>query len=495
MPHEPLEPSHGHLRAGRSRASVAGVAWNLVNVLMGTGLSTLVFVVASRVLSPGDFGVVALALSLVMLVSCLVPLGFGEALVQRAEVTPDHLDAVFWLCGAAGLALYAVVVLGAPLLAGLAQAPAVAPVLPLVGLRLPFDALAAVPAALLARRMNYRAFALRTALANGLGAAVCLAMVWAGFGFWALAASQVVSSAATLAVVTAVSGWRPRPRLGASALRDLRAFGLAATGTRAISEMRLDQILLGALAGPAVLGLYFFARRLFQMLNDLSVGVFSPVTGVLFASMQGEPEKARQAFLAAGFAAMLVGLPMFGGLIVVADTAVPVVFGAQWADAVVAVRGMSAIGLMAVVGIVQASLINGRGHAGWWLAYQGTSQLLSAPIVLVAYPLGGLDAVMAALVLRTLLLWPLSVRKTLRLLDLPLRAYLGSLWGPAAATLAMAAAVEAVPWAWPGLDGAARLGVEIGVGAAAYVVAAVLLAGGRIRALVDGARRSRGRTA
>jgi teichuronic acid exporter len=489
-PESPTRGALGHLRQGRAGAAARGVAWTLVNVLASTGITTLVFVVTSRVLAPGDFGLVALAAGLAGAASCLVPLGFGEGLVQRAELEDGHVEAVFRLCAALGVAAYLLLLLASPFLAGWFDMAALPAVVAVVGLRILFDSLAVVPGALLARRMNYRAFAVRTAVANGLGGILCLLLVWAGQGFWALALSQVASSGLGLAVLAATSGWRPgAARASRAQLRDLARFGLSASGMRAVSEARLDQIALGAIAGPGPLGLYFFARRLFQMVNDLTVGVFTPVTGVLFASLQGEPAKAREAFLLAGFAATLAGLPLFGGLIAVADTAVPTVFGPGWEGAVPAVRGFAAIGLMAVIGIVQATLINGRGHAGWWLAYQGTSQLLSAPIVLVAYPLGGLDLAMALLVARTVLMWPLSVRKTLRLLDLPLATYLRSVAAPLAATLAMVGALAVLDRAAPGLEGWPRLGVELALGALTYILALGALAHRRLRQLAALARR------
>jgi O-antigen/teichoic acid export membrane protein len=468
------------------------VAWALVNVLVSTGITALVFVVTSRVLSPGDFGLVALAISVVMLVSCLMPFGFGDAMIQRAELQDRHLDVVFWACSLSGVVAYVLLLLNAGRLATWVDAPGIEPVLALIGTRMVFDGLSVAPGSLMRRQLRYRSFALRTAIANGLGGVVCLSLIWAGAGYWALAAAPVVGSAANCVVVAAMCGWTPRLKFNRAAFRDLRSFALAASATRAIGEVRLDQIVLGAVAGPVVLGLYFFSRRILQMLSDVTAGAFGSVMGVLFASLQGEPETSRRAFLLAGFATALMGFPIFVGLFVVADTALPLVFGAQWTAAVLAVRASCLIGIMAVIGTTQATLINGHGHAGWWLGYHATDQLLAPIIVLVAYPLGGLDAVMVALVVRTVLLWPLAVRKTLQILDLSLGAYLGSLVRPLLAALAMAAAVAAVPLAAPSVAGWARLGVEVVVGAASYALAALLVGGGRIRELATAARRGPG---
>lgn len=481
----PLNPAGAsplsHLRQGRVRASVSGVAWSLVTVALSTGLGLIVYVVTSRALQPDDFGLVAFGLGIVMFVSCLVPFGFGGALTQRGELSEAHLDSVFWLCTLAALAAYGALLLAALPLERLTGTPGLAPVLAAVGTRIVWDSLTIVPTAVVLRRMSYRTFALRSGLAYALGGMICLLLVWWGAGHWALVASQVVGSFITAAVMLASCGWRPRLVLDRGSLRQLASFGLFSSGVRAITEMRLDQIVLGLLAGPVALGLYFFARRLWQLLLDFTVGVFSPVTSVLFASMQNEPEKAREAFLLTAFVVATAGLPLFAGLVAVAETAIPLVFGEHWRDAVLPLQALSVIGLAAVVGVVQATLINGQGHAGWWLGYQSVGQLGNVLVVLLVYPSHGLVGVTVAMAALTFLIWPVSIRKTLRLLDLSFAAYARSLAGPVLATAIMFLAIKLLPSIGLELTGWPRLGAEVGTGVVAYSLATILLSGPDLR--------------
>lgn len=487
----PAQPGDlAHLASGRARAALSGLAWSLVNVALTTLLAAAVFLVTSRLLAPEDFGAVAFAAAIVALVGTLVPTAFGEALVQRAELRPDHLDTVFWLALGTGAACYAGILALATLAAGWSGVPVLAQILPVLGLRLLFDAGLTVPAALIARRMRFRLVALRTAVANGLGAAVCLVLVLQGYALWALVLSQLVTSAAACAVAAATAGWRPGLALRRGALGDLGRFGLYAMGGRALTEARIDQLLMGAALGPAALGLFYFARRLFQMLRDMTAGAFTPVSNALMATLQGEPGKRREAYLAASFAAGSVAFPVFAGLIAVAPTAVPFVFGAQWTGAVFAVQCLSVVGILAGLGVLQAALIRNLGRPDWWFRYQALMQLSTIPIVLLLAPLG-LDAIMAAIVLRTLLLWPASVRMAGRMLGMGAGRYLASLAAPAAAAAVMAGGVAALPALAPGLAPAPLLLAQIGGGAGLYAALLGLAGFRRIAALfrMVGARR------
>jgi teichuronic acid exporter len=475
LSHTSVPFARHHLRSGRARAAMSGSFWSLVNILVATGISAAVFLLASRFLSPGDFGVVALAASIVMLISCAIPIAFGDALVQRTDLRDDHLDTVFWACAGFGTILYVILCLATPLIAAWAQTPALTLLLPVIGIRLILESLNVVPTALVTRGVQFRFIALRTTLANLLGGGVCIAMVLMGSGYWALAISQVLSSIVSVLVMLPAARWRPGFAVTRKAVGDLWNFGIFSAGNRLLHEMRLDQLLIGFLGGPHMLGLFFFARRLFQMVSDLTVGVFSPVSNVLLASMQSEPEKRRKAFMIASYAATAVALPTFVGLFVLAETAVPLVFGAQWADAVAAVQGFAVIGMVAGLGIVQAALIHSQGRADWWFWYQACVQITALPLIAFLYS-SGLGVVMTALALRSILLWPFSVRETLRILDMRITDYFSNLRGPIGASIVMAATMVLLPWVLQ--DGRSALWVllaQMWVGALAYLAAAALL--------------------
>ena len=273
----------GHLSQGRTRASVSGVFWSFVQVGFGTVLAAVVFAIVSRVLSPEDFGAVSMATAIVLIASAIAPIAFGEALIQREEIDSRHLDSAFWFTTVFCLAFYAVLAFGAPLIGRLVGAGSIAVILPVLALRLIFEGLLAVPFALVTRRMQFRYIAFRTIIANGLGAVVCLLLAFQGYALWALVLQQLTTSLANLVVTAIAAQWRPGFALSLSALRDLRYFGLYAMGNRMMNQARIDQFLMGLVLGPAALGLYFFAQKLTEMLRNLTVGMFSPVSNVLFA--------------------------------------------------------------------------------------------------------------------------------------------------------------------------------------------------------------------
>lgn len=479
-----ISSGHEALRTGRARASIGGAAWSAVNTLAATFAAAVLFYAASRVLGPAEFGVVALAASIVTIASAVAPAAFGEALIQRQDLSKSHIDTVFWLCMGAAVVLYILVLgIAAPMAEWLDE-PLVAILLPLIGVKLGFEMLAVVPNALVVRRMRYRALAARTAIANAVAAAVCLALLAAGKGIWALAISQVANVAVAALVVLWASGWRPGIAASWQALRDLTGYGVYASGSRALNLLRVDQLLIGAISGAGAAGLFNFANRLFQMTTGLVSGAFGSVTHVLLSSMQNEEEKRREAFLMAMFGSAVVSFPIFAGLFLVAPQAVPQIFGDQWRDAVVPVQAFSVIGLCASVSIVQGSLLTSQGKPGWWFSYQVVTQATNLLLIILLLP-WGLDAALTGIAAKTLLMWPVTIVMARKVVDVGWADYARTLAAPVAATVAMGVVVVVL--------NDSHLAIRIGIGAAVYSVTAGLLGLNKLKRILGYARSKKAR--
>ena len=437
------DTSYGHLRSGRARAAIRGVFWSAVSGFAPAAVSAGVFTLTSRFLMPADFGLVALAASIAMLSSAVAPAGFGQALIQRQEVRGAHLDSVFWLCVGVSLAIYAGLVLAAPSLARLLGEAGIAVLLPVLGTRVIFDLAAVVPNALLTRSMSFDKMAWRTTIASLVAAVVCVSLLLMGYGIWALALSQVASSMALCVGSVMAAGWLPSLRLDRRALRELTHYGLFASGHRVLRLLNVDQILVGTLIGAAPLGVFSFARRIFQILNDLISGALNAVSYTLMASLQSEHEKLKEAFLFTTFASAAISFPVFVGVGAIAGDLVPVAFGAHWLEAVPAIQGFCLIGLLSCIGILQASLINSQGHANWWFYYLAAKQAVTVLLILLFYRFG-VTALVMAIAAQTFLMWPASVFMVLRILEIGLWAYLRPFLAPAVASTAMLIGVVAI---------------------------------------------------
>ncbi len=234
----------------RFNLALRGVFWSVINALVPTIAGLLVFVLTARLLSPADFGVVAIASALTAAASALVPAGFGDALVQRMERDPVCLDSVFWLCTSVGVTLYAILAATAADASRLFHVPALATIIPVIGLRVVFETAGVVPTALVTQTLSFHLLALRTAVATVVSAAISVGLVLNGFGLWALVASLLANSCVAALAMFWSTGWWPRLQFSAGHLVIISGYGAYASGTRLVNFIggQADQALVGLLS-------------------------------------------------------------------------------------------------------------------------------------------------------------------------------------------------------------------------------------------------------
>jgi O-antigen/teichoic acid export membrane protein len=227
--------------------------------------------------------------------------------------------------------------------------------------------------------------------------------------------------------------------------------------------------MVGGLMGVTAVGLFGFAKRISLIVTDLSAGALSAVTYSLLVSLQQEKEKLREAVLLATYASSLISFPLFVGLALVSPDAIPLIFGSHWLAAVPILQVVCALGLLAAIGIIQASVIKSQGRADWWMWYQAIQQLLTVLVVLMFYGYG-LKSVALAIVVKTWIVWPATLVMTSHLVKLPMLSYLRQFSTPILGCISMAVSLHLLRLGFRIEADLLRLTAEILLGAAVYAL-------------------------
>jgi O-antigen/teichoic acid export membrane protein len=459
-----------------------GAFWAAVESATQQLLQFLVFVLLARLLGPEAWGLVGAALIVTAIGQTLVNEGgWAEALIQRRQIDHRHRDSVLWLLlGTTSLLVMAAWLLRAPA-ARLLGTPEVARILPWLALALPLNALGVVPRALLRRELRLRPLALRPLFALGVAGAVAIALAWRGFGFWSLVAFQLVQPFVEAMVLWAAAGWRPRLAVSGQALGEIVGYVSGVFGERllVLVDALLPRVVITLMLGPVALGLYTFARKLFDVTVSLLVGPLTRVALPAFAALQGDPARTQRALTLGVELSSLLAVPAFLGLALTAADLVPLVFGAAWVAAVPAVQILALAGIAAPLTRLSGAFLLGRGRsrAQFALALAGTALLALLLLVLLTAS-RTVEAVVLAIGLRYGLMLPLRLHwlgRHGRIALAPMLAGLAPVLGSAAVmALALLLLRSQLPAA---ASPAARLALSVLVGGCAYLAA--LLVGGR----------------
>jgi O-antigen/teichoic acid export membrane protein len=383
-----------------------------------------VFLILAKLLSPVEFGIVAMAGSLIVLINVLCELGLGDALVQRQDLDADHLDAAFWTAlisaGTCALTIY----LLAPSIASIYGQPDVEYILRALTPLFLFQGLTVVPQAVLQRSFGFRQLALRSLLGSVIGGSVALLGAKHGAGAWSLVGQQLSVAAVSVLGLWCFSSWRPRRSFKGSRAKELLAFGRSVIGARVlnVAASKLDDFIVGLFLGPVALGVYSVACRMLLALEQLFCQGIDTIALAAFSRASGDLPEMRRLFSAATKAAAVLAAPVFCGVAILAPEIIRATLGERW------IVSAPVLQILLLAGFIHALMHFNHAvfkacdqpHLSVRVAAYSTGLNFITLMLAVRY---GVVAVAVSYLIRSVLIAPVGLRMAMRLIDFPYGSY------------------------------------------------------------------------
>jgi len=416
-----------------------GFLWTILDVWGRQLLNLVVFIVLANLLVPEDFGLVALAAVFVAFAQVVVDQGLGDALIQRREVRPEHIDTAFWTAVGTGLLLTGIGQLVAGPAAALLATPRLEEILRVLSLTFVLSAMTNIQMALLRRQLAFRSLAIRTFLAVAAGGTAGIALALADYGAWALVGQQLVAALVSVATLWWVLPWRPSRRFSGAAFRELYAFGVRVVGSDVLTFLsrNTDNLLIGIVLGIEPLGLYAVGYRILETTQQLLISITRKVTFPALASLQADPGRMLRAFFRLSRAGATVIMPGYVAMALVAPELTVVLFGPRWGESGVVAAILFLSGPVLSIRAFSGPLLYAAGAPGSFLRFQLISAMANIVGFVIAVPFG-IAAVAAAFTIRGYLLLPVNLIFLRVYAGVPIGDYLRQLRGVAFATAAMA---------------------------------------------------------
>jgi O-antigen/teichoic acid export membrane protein len=458
------------------RRLIHGVTWTGAVKGVTLLLSWLSTIAVARILSPADYGLVAMATVYIGLTTMVTDFGLGSAIVALRDLDDNlkaQLHTVAACIGAA--AVIATCIVAVPL-GHFFKSPGVVPVVIVLSTALLLDSLRTVPIALLARDLRFKELSLLEGAKAMIAVVITLAIALTGGAHWSLVLGNVIASLVlTLFILVKMPQRAARPRW--SEIRSTVKFSANfLTGQIAwYAYSNADFVVAGRILGPSPLGQYTLAWTLTSAPADKIMAVFGRVMPTMLSAAQRDLEALRRYFLLFTEALAMLIVPTCLGLALVAPDFVPLVFGAKWSAVVIPLQLLCAYTAIHILGTPTTPVLQVSGQASFPAKCGVLTVLILPPAFYVAglrWSTQGIATVW--LTVYPLVLIPVFVRvfKTLRI---GLREYAACI----APTLASAAFMTAIVIGARMLTADAplitRFIFEVVTGAAAFIGAVVSL--------------------
>jgi O-antigen/teichoic acid export membrane protein len=351
------------MKNGLAKLAGKALLWRAIE-LAGIKIIFLVrLLILARLLSPDDFGLLAIAMTAIGFFLSITDFGMVPALVQRSEINKQHYNAAWTVIVIRATGIAAIVFFAAPLIADIFNEPRAIPILQVLAIRPLLEASASIRIADLIRNFEFRSLAFVKLSEGVLNTVIAIAMA-RYFGVWALVWGALAGSTAYLVMSYLLAPHRPRLLFDFKATQPLIRFGrwIFLTGLIAVFGSLILRVVISRQLGAAQLGLYFLAASLAFLPSEVATKVAGYVSFPLYARLQSDIHQATRAFRAmlTGMSAIL--FPVCFLIIVLAPSIVQNILGPRWEGTVPVIRILALVSMIGVFGDATVPILKGLGQ-------------------------------------------------------------------------------------------------------------------------------------
>jgi len=311
------------VRAGMTTMTAQGVQF----VLRTSGT-----VVLARLLTPADFGLIAMVSVVVNFATMFKDAGLSMATVQKDKISHEQISTLFWINVLISVTLGLCVLIGSPLVARFYGKPELATVTVVLSISFILSGMSIQHAALLRRHMRFGSLAIVSIASRVITLAVTVLLALAGWRYWALLGGSLATALSRVILTFFLCPWLPGKMQKGTGVRGMLKFGGHLTGFNFVNyfSRNADNILIGKFIGAEALGLY---SKAYQIVYMPLTHIRNPINAVAIpalSSLKGDPERFQRYYGKVVFALAFFSMPVMAFCIMFPEELIRLIFGEQW---------------------------------------------------------------------------------------------------------------------------------------------------------------------
>lgn len=314
----------------------SGIFYTALAKYSGIIISIVIGAVLARLLTPEEFGIVALVTVFVSFFNLLSDFGLGPAVVQNQSLDDKDVHSIFSFSILLGFLLSGLFFLAAPLIAGFYNEPELINVSRLLSLAILFYSLQIIPKALFQKALKFKLIGLIAVIVQSFSGVVAIILAYAGFSYYALVIQSILVSGISLVIFYSLKPVKIVWRIQFSAIRKIIRFSSFQFMFNFINyfSRNADSILIGKFLGSAPLGYYDKSYRLMMMPVQNLTHVITPVLMPVLSKYQDDKNFIFNSYQKIVELLAIIGFPLSVFLYFSAGDIIHILYGPQWTQSI-----------------------------------------------------------------------------------------------------------------------------------------------------------------
>jgi lipopolysaccharide exporter len=450
----------------------SALRWTSIAMLGKAGLQFFQLIILARLLSPADFGLIALLVSIIAFVQVFSNMGVSNAIIHHQIISAQELSSLYWLNVAVGVVLmFALSLISYPI-AIFYEKPELQPLLMLVSCYFLLIAIGQQLQVLAEKELQFAILAKIELIAACSG--VIIALVWA---FISPTVMAVIGGLLVTAFTTTVlswlflaNGWRPQWCFRLKSIRKFLGFGGYVMANNLVSTFNQQaDILIGArLISGAALGTYSLPRDLTLRMVGIINSIVTRVSLPVMAKTQDDKEFLKRVYIKTLRMTASINFPLYLSIAFFSPEIVFLLFGEQWKDAIPLLRILALWGLLRSTGNPVGSLIFAVGRADLAFKWNLSLIFIIFPSLWLGSQYGTLGIAVAQTSIMIMVFLPMWYFLVYPLCELSLKEYVLNLSVPL--WISLLSVLLAYGFAQPFNESWSRLIIVLLIGATSYII-------------------------
>ena len=366
--------------------------WGGVEKISTLGISFVVSLILARLLSPSDYGTIAMLTVFIAIADQFINCGFGNALIRKPDCSHVDYNTAFYFNLLVSVLCYTVLYLCAPRIASFYHNEILCPVLRITGLNLPIGALRLVQYTILNKTLKAEKSALIQLLSTVFSGVIGISLAYRGCGVWSLVAQQLASGIISFIILWISSDWYPRWEFSFSSLKYLWNFGskMLLTGIISSTYANIYSIVIGKCYNEATLGVFNRGQKLARLFPDILDSVLVKNSLPIMSQIQNDNDRLVHVYREFIKIACFLTFPLVCLTGLLAEPFVRLVLTEKWLDSVIYIQLFSITALMIPAGSVNLNLLQTYGRSDYTLKAEIIKKTIGLSTVFILLPYGPL---------------------------------------------------------------------------------------------------------
>lgn len=370
--------------------TMRGTVWSSIERFSVQAVSFIVMIIMARILTPDDYGLVAMITIFIAISQTLVDSGFSNALIRKQDRNETDNSTVFYFNIVVGIILYLILFFCAPLIAKFYDEPLLIPITRVISLSILINSFNVVQCAILTSKIDFKTFAKASLSASTIGGLVGITMAYNGFGVWSIVFYQITTSIINAVMLWILSKWRPKLLYSWKSFRELFGFGSKLALSAIISTLyeNIYLIIIGKVFKAADLGYYTRASQFAQFPSSNLTGIIQRVTYPILCTIQNDTIRLRDVYRRFLRLSAFIVFPMMVGLAALAKPLILLLLNDQWAFSIILLQIICFSMMWYPIHAINLNLLQVMGRSDLFLKLEIIKKCIGVTILCITVPLG-----------------------------------------------------------------------------------------------------------